>query len=203
MARRVMSSNTRSLRTSFFVLSWSKRNRRLRNSGEKGTNRSRFFRGQVDKYSWVDVGSSYLPSELISALLLAQLEESDKIQTRRHGIWTEYDERLRDWAAANDVGTPVVPEGCEHPAHMYYLIMPNMERRTAFIGFLRSRGVLAVFHYLPLHLSEYASRYGGAKGDCPIAESTSDRLVRLPLFYDMTDDQVEHVVSAVLSFEVS
>ncbi len=167
---------------------------------EKGTNRSRFFRGQVDKYSWVDVGSSYLPAEVIAALLLAQLEDSTRIQARRHEIWAAYDSQLSTWAFENAVRRPQVPDDCVHPAHMYYLLMPDLECRSRFIKHLRAHGVLAVFHYLPLHLSEFAQRYGGAAGDCPVTEGVSDRLVRLPLFADMTEDQLTLTIATIESF---
>jgi dTDP-4-amino-4,6-dideoxygalactose transaminase len=168
---------------------------------EKGTNRSRFFRGQVDKYSWVDVGSSYLPAEVVAALLLAQLEDSTRIQARRHEIWDTYDNQLAVWASENSVMRPEVPADCVHPAHMYYLLMPDLESRSRFIKHLRSHGVLAVFHYLPLHLSEFAQRYGGGVGDCPVTEDLSDRLVRLPLFSDMTDDQLALTIATIASFQ--
>ena len=167
---------------------------------EKGTNRSRFFRGEVDKYTWVDVGSSYLPSEVLAALLLSQLEAAEDIQAGRLAVWHRYAAELAGWAAEYGVRLPVVPPECAHPAHLFYLLLPTPEDRTAFIAELRAAGVYAVFHYLPLHLSEYARRYGGRPGDCPVAEAASDRLVRLPLFFGLTDAEQERVIAAVKRF---
>jgi dTDP-4-amino-4,6-dideoxygalactose transaminase len=167
---------------------------------EKGTNRSRFFRGQIDKYSWVDVGSSYLPAEVIAAALLAQLEDAERIQQRRKEVWARYHFGLRCWALDNGIRQPFVPDNCEHPAHMYYLLLPDLVTRTRFIEHLREREVLAVFHYLPLHLSEVGMRLGGRAGDCPVTEAVTDQLVRLPLFADISDDEVARVLDAVTSF---
>lgn len=131
---------------------------------EKGTNRSRFFRGQVDKYTWVGLGSSYLPSDLLSAMLLGQLEARDRIQAERRRIWEFYDRRLRGWADGHGVRLPVVPPDCEQAYHMFYLLMPSLRDRQALIGHLKERGILSVFHYVPLHLSEMGHRYGGRGG---------------------------------------
>lgn len=170
---------------------------------EKGTNRSRFFRGQVDKYTWVDVGSSYLPSDLLAAYLCAQLESRDEIQATRHAIWRRYDEALAAWAAAAGVGRPFTPPHCTHPAHMYYLLMPSLAARTRFIAHLRARMVLAVFHYQPLHLSDKGREYGGRPGQCPVTEDVSDRLVRLPLYLDLGAADQARVIEAVTSFHVA
>jgi dTDP-4-amino-4,6-dideoxygalactose transaminase len=167
---------------------------------EKGTNRSRFFRGQVDKYTWVDLGSSYLPSDLLAAYLCAQLESRDDIQAARHAIWRRYDAALAAWAAGHGVGTPQVPAYCTHPAHMYYLIMPSLEARTRFIAHLRARMILAVFHYQPLHLSDKGREYGGREGQCPVTEDVADRLVRLPLYLDLRVGDQDRVIDAVTSF---
>jgi dTDP-4-amino-4,6-dideoxygalactose transaminase len=167
---------------------------------EKGTNRSRFFRGQVDKYTWIDVGSSYLPSDILAALLWSQLEARELIQARRREIWTAYTAGLSDWAQANGIRLPFVPRHCEQSWHMFYLIMPSLERRQAFIQHLRERGIMAVFHYLPLHLSEYARRWGGQPGDCPVTERVADRLVRLPFYYSLTNAEQEYVVDAIRQF---
>lgn len=167
---------------------------------EKGTNRSRFFRGQVDKYSWVDVGSSYLPSEVLAAILFSQLENLDKIQARRGKIWNRYNCELSAWAEENGVGLPQVPAYCEQPFHMFYLILPNLEDRTRFISTLKEKGILCVFHYLPLNSSEMGLRFGAKAGDCPLTENISDRLVRLPLFYNMTDNEQARVIESVLEF---
>lgn len=167
---------------------------------EKGTNRSRFFRGQVDKYTWVDVGSSYLPSELIAAVLLAQLESSGKIQAKRNKIWNTYNSELAGWSAKNAVRLPYIPEECGHPSHMFYLLIPNLETRTRFIEWMKSQNIICVFHYLPLHLSDMGLGFGGKQGDCPVTEDVSDRLVRLPLFYDLTEPELERVIDAIKSF---
>lgn len=167
---------------------------------EKGTNRSRFFRGQVDKYTWVDIGSSYLPSELIAAVLLAQLESAEQIQAKRNKIWNTYNSELAGWSAKNAVRLPYIPEECGHPSHMFYLLMPNLETRTRFIEWMKSQNIICVFHYLPLHLSDMGLGFGGKQGDCPVTEDVSDRLVRLPLFYDLTEQELERVVDAVRSF---
>lgn len=164
---------------------------------EKGTNRSRFFRGQVDKYTWVDLGSSYLPSDLLAAFLFAQLEQWEEIQTRRRRIWDRYQAELCDWAAARGVRLPTVPDGCEQAYHMFYLLLPDLERRQALIQGLRQRGIHAVFHYQPLHLSEMGQRYGGRVGDCPVTERVADQLVRLPFFNDLTAEQQARVIAAV------
>jgi dTDP-4-amino-4,6-dideoxygalactose transaminase len=169
---------------------------------EKGTNRSRFFRGQVDKYSWVDLGSSYLPSDVLAAFLFAQLENSEKIQQRRRKIWQVYANGLADWAQGNRVRLPQVPDHCEQAWHMFYMLLPSLEKRQAFIKHMASYGMLAVFHYLPLHLSEVGQRLGGKKRDCPVTEDISDRLVRLPFYNSLTDDEQARVLAAVRTFEI-
>lgn len=165
---------------------------------EKGTNRSRFFRGEVDRYTWVDVGSSYLPSDLLAAFLLAQLERRDRIQQRRQEIWKGYQEGLREWAAASGVRLPVVPAECRHPAHLFYLLMPSLEARTALIARLRQEQILLVFHYQPLHVSEMGVRFGGAPGQCPVTEDIADRLVRLPLHLQLTPEDQQRVIDAIV-----
>lgn len=166
---------------------------------EKGTNRSRFFRGQVDKYSWVDIGSSYLPSDLLAAFLLAQLESFDTIQANRRNLWNRYHEALAVWGTKNGVALPTVPEHCTQAYHMFYLIMPSLEARTALIAHLKERGILSVFHYTPLHLSIMGQKFGAQKGDCPVTESVSDRLLRLPFYNDLTASEQNSVIEAVLS----
>lgn len=168
---------------------------------EKGTNRARFFRGEVDRYGWVDLGSSYVMSDVLAAFLYAQLEQWQTIQRKRRALWERYDAALAEWAARHGVGTPFVPAHCEQTYHMYYLLMPSPEARTAFIAHLKANGILSVFHYLPLHLSEYARRWGGRPGDCPVTEDVSDRLVRLPFFTSMTEDQQHAVVEHIMRFE--
>jgi dTDP-4-amino-4,6-dideoxygalactose transaminase len=167
---------------------------------EKGTDRKRFFRGEVDKYTWVDLGSSYVLTDLLAGFLAAQLEQREAIQSARRRIWERYEEALRAWADALFVRQPVVPHDCEQSWHMYYLLLPSAELRTALLAWLRERGILAVFHYLPLHLSTMGRRYGGREGQCPVAEDVCDRLVRLPFYTSMTDAEQDEVIEAVLSF---
>ena len=166
---------------------------------EKGTNRSRFFRGMVDKYTWVDIGSSYLPSDMLAAYLCAQLEQWQTIQARRRQIWERYDAALRDWAARNDVRQPFIPSDRTQSYQMYYLLLPGLTQRHAFIARLKEQEILSVFHYLPLHLSEMGMRFGGKLGDCPVTERISDQLVRLPFFYNLTDEEQDRVIEAIIS----
>jgi len=168
---------------------------------EKGTNRASFFRGQVDKYTWVDVGSSYVPSDILAAFLYAQLQAASQIQEARRALWRRYHRELADWALSLDVRLPIIPAECEQAYHMYYLLMPSLEARQAFIRHLGERGILAVFHYLPLHLAPMGQKFGGRPGDCPVAESLSERLVRLPFYFNLTAGEQERVIDAVLSFQ--
>lgn len=167
---------------------------------EKGTNRSRFFRGEVDKYTWVDIGSSYLPSDLLAAFLRAQLEDRDQIQSRRRQIWETYARELAAWAEANGVRLPIVPAECEQSYHMFHVIMPSFESRQALIAHLAGFGILAVFHYLPLHLSPMGSRFGGRQSACPVTEDLSDRLLRFPFFTGMSSSEQNQVIDAVRAF---
>lgn len=167
---------------------------------EKGTNRSRFFRGQVDKYTWVDIGSSYLPSDLLAAFLLAQLESQEEIQKKRKIIWDRYLQGLSGWAAASSVRLPVVPQQCEQAYHMFYILLPSLAARQRLIAYLKESGILSVFHYLPLHLSEMGLRMGGQKGACPVTEDASDRLLRLPFYNDLTAADQKRIIDAVCSF---
>jgi len=167
---------------------------------EKGTNRSRFFRGQVDKYTWVDIGSSYLPSDMIAAFLYGQLEQRVKVQAHRKALWQTYDLALKDWAAKNGVTLPTIPAQTEQAYHMYYLLLPDLETRQRFIMTLREQGIYTVFHYLPLHLSDMGRKFGGQPGDCPVTESVSDRLVRLPFHNALTSSDQEMVIEAILEF---
>jgi dTDP-4-amino-4,6-dideoxygalactose transaminase len=169
---------------------------------EKGTNRSRFFRGEIDKYSWVDLGSSYLPSDVLAAFLFAQLERRDDIQSRRERIWKYYWDNLLGWAKQHGVRLPDVPESCNQPFHMFYMLLPSLEGRQRLIAHLRARDILSVFHYLPLHLSEMGRRWGGKPGDCPVAEDVSDRLLRLPFYYGLTPADQGRVIAAILDFHV-
>ncbi len=164
---------------------------------EKGTDRSRFFRSQVDKYGWMDLGSSYLPSDILAAHLLAQLEARTLIQERREAIWDRYDEGLTGWAAEHGVGLSVVPSDRQQAFHMFYLLTPSLEARTSLIDQLKQRGIAAVFHYLPLHLSPMGLQLGFSEGDCPVTEDICDRLVRLPFFTGMTRGEQDEVISAV------
>ncbi len=167
---------------------------------EKGTNRSRFFRGMVDKYTWVDQGSSYVLSDILAAFLYAQLEVSLQIQAARQKIWQRYDDALRDWGLQHGVRTPFVPPHCEQSYHMYYLLMPSLDVRQAFISFLKERGILSVFHYLPLHLSDMGVKFGGKPGDCPVTEVVSDQLVRLPFYNTLSEDEQDQVIDAIRAF---
>lgn len=168
---------------------------------EKGTNRSRFFRGQVDKYTWIDVGSSYLPSDVLAAFLYAQLEAREQIQSKRKKIWEYYDKNLRGWAQKRNVRLPIIPEYCEQPYHLFYLLMPSLKQRQALIDHLKTSGILSVFHYLPLHLSEMGQKFGGKQGYCPVTEDMSDRLVRLPFYNDLTKKEQEEVIATILTFD--
>src|SRR5258708_7578670 len=164
---------------------------------EKGTNPSRFFRGQIDKYSWVDIGSSYLMSDILAAFLYAQLEAVDRIQERRRSIWEYYAHHLAPWAQQHNIRLPTIPTHCEQPYHMFYLLMPSLEHRHAFIAHLKAQNILSVFHYLPLHLSDMGRMFGVKPGDCPVTENISDRLVRLPLYYDLNEDDLARIVAVV------
>jgi dTDP-4-amino-4,6-dideoxygalactose transaminase len=167
---------------------------------EKGTDRSRFFRGEVDKYTWVDVGSSWVLSDLLAAVLVAQLEHRAEIQAARRRIWTRYATELAGWARAQDVRLPIVPDHCEPAWHLFHLLLPDLARRTAFLAHLVARGVHGVFHYLPLHLSPVGVAAGGRPGQCPVTERVSDQLVRLPLFTGLRPDEQARVIDAVTSF---
>lgn len=167
---------------------------------EKGTDRSRFLRGLVHKYEWVDLGSSYLPSDLLAAFLLAQLEARVEIQSRRGAIWNRYARELAGWALRRGVTLPTVPAHCEQPWHMFYLLMPSTAEREEFIRHLEERGILAVFHYQSLHLSPMGRRLGGKKGACPVTEDISMRLVRLPLYNRLSEAEQGEVLDAVTSF---
>ncbi len=167
---------------------------------EKGTNRSRFFRGQVDKYSWVDIGSSYLPSDILAAFLYGQLERREQIQAKRRRIWEYYYEQLGNWAQHHEVSLPYVPAHCEQPYHMFYLLMPSLKQRQDLIEHLKAHSILSVFHYLPLHLSEMGRRLGKKVGDCPVTEDVSDRLLRLPFYNDLSEADQARVVTAIYEF---
>jgi dTDP-4-amino-4,6-dideoxygalactose transaminase len=167
---------------------------------EKGTDRSRFFRGQIDKYSWVDLGSSYVLSDLLAAYLFAQLEAHTLIQGRRRRIWEYYNSRLQTWARSQSITLPFVPEHCEQPFHMFYLLLPSEVARRALIAHLRQHDILSVFHYLPLHSSAMGQRFGGKPGDCPVTEAISERLLRLPFYNDLSETVQEHIVDVITRF---
>lgn len=167
---------------------------------EKGTNRSKFFRGQVDKYTWVEAGSSYLPSDINAAYLWAQLEEAEKIYTDRMNSWNLYDELFRDMAEAGIIETPYIPEGCVHNAHMYYIKAKDLEERTKLIQFLKENGVNAVFHYIPLHSAPAGRKFGRFHGEDKYTTKESERLLRLPMYYGLKEEDVKTVVAAVRKF---
>jgi len=162
---------------------------------EKGTNRSQFFRGQVDKYTWVDVGSSYLPGEIIAAFLAAQFEEDDDIMGRRMALWERYHAWAAPLEAEGSLRRPVVPPHCTHNAHMYYLLLPSLEARTHFIDSLKQKDIGAVFHYVPLHSSPAGQRYARVAGSMDVTDDITDRLVRLPLWVGL-DDRLDEVLDA-------
>ena len=169
---------------------------------EKGTNRNQFFRGQVDKYTWVDVGSSYLPSDLLAAFLLAQLEARSEIRTKRRDVWEYYRQHLQTWARENSVKLPFVPPDCEQSYHMFYMIMPSAKYRDALISHLKMQGILSVFHYVPLHLSDMGRKFEARKGDCPVTEDYSSRLLRLPFYNDLAEHEQARIVAVVTGFEM-
>jgi dTDP-4-amino-4,6-dideoxygalactose transaminase len=168
---------------------------------EKGTERSRFFRGHVDKYTWSDVGSSYVLSDMLAAFLLGQLESAERIQARRREMWHFYAERLADWASGFDAVLPHVPGDCTQAYHMFYVVLPSLEVRQALIAHLKANGIMSVFHYLPLHVSPMGQRFGGRTGNCPVTERISDRLLRLPFHGHLTDKDLARVVDTIRSFK--
>jgi len=167
---------------------------------EKGTNRAEFFRGMVNKYGWVDTGSSFLPSEINSAFLWAQLENLDMIQNRRKHIWNMYFEGLKDLSEKGYVSLPNIPESATNNAHMFYMVCRNLDERTALINDLKQHDVLAVFHYLSLHKSDYYLKHGGEVVDLPNCDLFADRLIRLPMYYDLKDEDVVYVITLIKSF---
>lgn len=167
---------------------------------EKGTNRSRFFRGEVDKYTWVGIGSSYLPSDMLAAYLYAQLAEHERVQAQRARAWDYYWRRLEPVSAAWGLRLPVVPAHCDQGYMMFYVLLDSLETRTRLIAHLKARGICATFHYLPLHLSEMGTQMGGRVGDCPVTEDVSDRLLRLPYFTDILEEELAEVVSEMEAF---
>ena len=167
---------------------------------EKGTNRSKFFRGQVDKYTWVDIGSSYLPSELIAAFLCAQLEQADEITRQRHAIHERYAIGLQTLADARHMRLPVIPVHCMHNAHMFYIIVNSEPIRARLLVHLRQNDVNAVFHYVSLHTSPMGQKYDYKLGDLPVTEELSERLIRLPCYYELSHEDQAHVINSILEF---
>jgi len=167
---------------------------------EKGTNRSQFFRGQVDKYTWVDLGSSYLPSELQAAFLWGQLEKEDDINQNRLATWNAYHQAFKPLQQAGLVDLPIIPDHCQHNAHMYYLKLKDLDQRTAFIEDIKVHGIMAVFHYVPLHSSQAGQEFGTFNGTDEYTTSESERLVRLPLYYSISDHELYKVISFVKGF---
>ena len=169
---------------------------------EKGTNRSKFFSGEIDKYTWIDIGSSYMPSDILAAFLFAQLEARDRIQAARKAVWENYSTNLREWAYGNDVLMPHIPDDRDQSYHMFFLLAPSQKHRDRLITHLKSKGICSVFHYLPLHLSRMGKRWGSKKGDCPVTESITGRILRLPFYNDMTNSQQRYVVKTIKEFEI-
>lgn len=167
---------------------------------EKGTNRAKFFRGQIDKYTWVEAGSSYLPSELNAAYLYAQLEEADKINQFRLQRWEQYYNGLQDLKGAGYIELPYVPAYCEHNAHMFYIKTKDMEERSKLIAFLKENGVLSVFHYIPLHGAPAGKAYGRFHGEDRYTTKESERLVRLPMYYNLKEEDVDYAISLIQKF---
>ncbi len=178
----------------------SKYNERAEVLREKGTNRSKFYRGQVDKYTWVDLGDSYLPSELNAAYLWAQLEVADRINEDRLKTWNAYYQGLKPLAEDGRIELPYVPEGCVHNAHMFYIKLRNLEERTRFIAHMKENGVNCVFHYIPLHSAPAGLKYGRFHGEDVYTTRESERLVRLPMYYGITHESIDQAVSAVYAF---
>jgi dTDP-4-amino-4,6-dideoxygalactose transaminase len=167
---------------------------------EKGTNCARFHRGEVDKYTWVDLGSSYAPSEILAAFLMAQLEAYKEIQNERERVWKYYAGHLREWARRNEVQMPSAPAHVQHPHHIFFILLRTAEQRARLIAHLEKADVQSAFHYMPLHLSKMGRAFGGKEGDCPVSESVSERLLRLPFYNHLLNPELEQVVAAVEKF---
>ncbi len=170
---------------------------------DKGTNRNQFFRGEVDKYTWVDIGSSFLPSDILAAFLLAQFEHHEFIQSSRKKLWETYYQALGTWALENLVKLPYVPPHCGQAYHMFYLLLPTLAERDRFLAHMKNLKISSVFHYQPLHLSPEGVKLGGRKGQCPVTESVSDCLARLPFYTGMNEETVARVIAGVRSFKMS
>ena len=169
---------------------------------EKGTNRTRFYRGEIDKYSWVDIGSSYLPSEFNVSYLYGQLLAADEINQNRISVWRYYYEELEKFQKEGVIELPIVPEGCIHNAHMFYIKLKDLDTRSRFISYMQNKGIHCVFHYVPLHTSEAGQKYGCFAGEDTYTTKESERLVRLPVFYNMADGEKEQVIENVINFLV-
>ena len=167
---------------------------------EKGTNRAKFFRGQIDKYTWVNRGSSYLPSDMNAAYLWAQLEMAEEINAHRLALWNRYDEILRPLAESGRIDCPTIPDGCEHNAHMYYIKAKDIEERTRFIDYMKANDILTVFHYIPLHTAPAGTKYGRFHGEDRYTTKESERLARLPMYYKLTLDEVGRIAGLVKQF---
>lgn len=167
---------------------------------EKGTNRSQYFRGEVDKYSWVDIGSSYLPSEMNVAYLYAQLEIAEQINERRLELWNLYYEELKELADDGKIEIAVIPDECKHNAHMFWIKTKDLDERTTLLQYLADNDIKATFHYVPLHSSMAGKKYGTFVGEDKYTTRESDRLIRLPMFYSLKNEQLEYVVSVVKKF---
>ena len=167
---------------------------------EKGTNRSKFFRGQIDKYTWVNYGSSYLPSDMNAAYLYAQLEMADEINEARLAIWNRYYEGLKELKDAGKIELPYVPQDCVHNAHMFYIKAKDLEERTALISFLKENDIMCVFHYIPLHSAPAGIKFGEFYGEDEYTTKESERLARLPMYYGLTMEQVDYIISKVKEF---
>ena len=167
---------------------------------EKGTNRSKFYRGQIDKYTWVNFGSSYLPSDMNAAYLYAQLEIADRINNTRLALWNRYYERLTSLAEAGKLELPVVPQGCVHNAHMFYVKAKDLEERTAFIDYLKGNGILSVFHYIPLHTAPAGQKFGRFHGEDRYTTRESERLARLPMYYGLKPEEVDYICDKIEEF---
>jgi dTDP-4-amino-4,6-dideoxygalactose transaminase len=166
---------------------------------EKGTNRNQFFRGEVDKYGWMDTGSSFLPSEIIAAYLYAQLENIEDIQTKRKNLWIQYYNSLEPWCIKNNIKMPFIPDFATNCGHMFYLILNSLEQRTAFIDYLKHNDIYSVFHYLSLHKSPYfQNKYEGK--ELPKSDKYTDCLVRLPLYYELSDTNMDKIINTVKLF---
>jgi dTDP-4-amino-4,6-dideoxygalactose transaminase len=168
---------------------------------EKGTNRSQFFRGEVDEYSWIEIGSSYLPSDMLAGFLYAQIEERRHIIEHRRRIWHYYYNHLKDWASRNGVGLPFIPDYCEQSYHLFNMLMRTSEQQQRFLEHLKSKGILSVFHYLPLHLSRMGIQFEGHQANCPVSEDISSRLIRLPFYNKLSQEEQDIILDAIFLFE--